>query len=220
MNYFTHALPFLDDPYFAAGSGVPDWLSVVDRQVRVRAKHAEPFVEETDGPTAAIARGVVQHVRDDARFHGTRAFSELSLALAGTVRRALNEESGYRPSFLGHLLVELLLDASLIAENPPRLDAYYQAIESVDGRLVEEVVNRMAPRPTRRLVWLISRFCRERILWDYLEDAKLHVRLNQVMRRVGFAPLPDDFRDVLPAARERVDRAKADLLEGIPVPPR
>ena len=29
MNYFAHALPFLDDPYLAAGTGVPDWLSVV-----------------------------------------------------------------------------------------------------------------------------------------------------------------------------------------------
>ena len=41
MNYFAHALPFLDDdPYFVAGTGVPDWLSVADRDVRVRLKHS------------------------------------------------------------------------------------------------------------------------------------------------------------------------------------
>ena len=32
MNYFAHALPFLDQPYFMAGTAVPDWLTVVDRQ--------------------------------------------------------------------------------------------------------------------------------------------------------------------------------------------
>jgi hypothetical protein len=52
-------------------------------------------------------------------------------------------------------------------------------------------------------------------LWDYLEDGKLLVRLNQVMRRVGLDPLPERFRDVLPAARDLVAEHKADLLEDI-----
>ena len=37
MNYFAHGHRFVDDPYFLAGTAVPDWLSVVDRKVRVRA---------------------------------------------------------------------------------------------------------------------------------------------------------------------------------------
>ena len=48
MNYFAHAYRFLDDPYFAAGTGVPDWLAVADRNVRVRQKHAEPLTEDPD----------------------------------------------------------------------------------------------------------------------------------------------------------------------------
>ena len=32
MNYFAHALPFLDRPYFVAGTAVPDWLTVADRR--------------------------------------------------------------------------------------------------------------------------------------------------------------------------------------------
>ena len=63
---------------------------------------------------------------------------------------------------------------------------------------------------------MIAGFCRERILWDYLEDAKLLVRLNQVMRRVRLGELPDHFRDVLPPARRLVEGRKDELLEGIP----
>lgn len=216
MNYFAHAYRFLDDPYFAAGTGVPDWLSVADRKVRVRRKHAEPLTEDPDPVTAAVARGVIQHVRDDARFHNTRAFTELALDLTAAVRQALDEPSGLRPNFLGHLLVEVLLDASLIADAPARLEAYYAAIESVDGERIQTAVNRMARRPTARLAPAISRFCRERILWDYVEDGKLLLRLNQVMRRVGFARLPDDFRDFFPQTRRRVDARKNELLDGIP----
>jgi len=216
VNYFAHAYRFLDDGYFVAGTAVPDWLTVVDREVRVRLKHAGAFAEDPDPRIAAVACGLMQHVRDDLCFHQTRAFTELSLELTAVVREVLDGESGMRPGFLGHLLVEVLLDARLIAEDPGRLEAYYGLLDTVDARVVQEAVNRMAPRSTKRLAGMISHFCRERILWDYLEDGKLLVRLNQVMRRVKFAPLPDSFRDVLPDARRRVDRRRAELLEGIP----
>ncbi len=217
MNYFAHALPFLDEPYFAAGTAVPDWLSVVDRRVRVRRKHAEPLAADADEVTAAVARGVIQHLGDDARFHEGRCFVELSLGLTARFREVLEEPSGYRPSFLGHLVVELLLDAALVGDEPARLEAYYRVLDAVEPQRVEQAVNRMAPRPTARLAEMISRFCQARILWDYLEDAKLLPRLNQVMRRVGFEPLPDDFRRVLPEARELVAGRRAELLAGIPV---
>jgi len=140
----------------------------------------------------------------------------LSLGLSASARDLLGEEPGFRAAFLGHLLVEVLLDASLIAEETARLEAYYRTIDSVDPRVVEEAVNRMAPRKTTRLALMISRFSEARILWDYLEDAKLLKRLNQVMHRAKLAQLPDRFVDLLPEARRRVDDRKAELLEALP----
>jgi hypothetical protein len=216
MNYFAHAFTFLDDPYFAAGTGVPDWLAVADRACRVRLKHAELFVDDPDATTAAVARGVIQHIRDDMQFHGNKAFVELSLELSTKCDLHLNGETGLRPAFLGHLLVEVLLDAGLIARDRARLDAYYRALAAVDPEAVQVVINRIAQRPTQRLAPMISGFCHHRILWDYLEDARLMVRLNQVMRRVGLAQLPGSFVDLLPDARRSVDRRKDELLDGIP----
>ena len=64
---------------------------------------------------------------------------------------------------------------------------------------------------------MIFLFCRERILWDYGQDDKLLLRMNQVMRRVGFPPLPEGVQELLPAARQLVRRRQHELLEGIPV---
>ena len=216
MNYFAHALHFLDQPYFAAGTAVPDWLSVVDRRVRLRSKHVEPLLSDPDPCVAALAGGILQHLHDDAQFHESRAFVELSLELTAMARDALGADCGFQASFLGHLLVEVLLDASLVAEDGDRLEAYYRALESVDTRQVEQAVNRMAPRPTERLATMICEFRRLRILSDYLEDGKLMVRLGQVMRRVKLGPLPEGFRQVLPQARRLVENRKRELLEGIP----
>ncbi len=212
MNYFAHALPFLDRPYFVAGTGVPDWLTVADRRVRIRSKHAEAFLHNADPSTAEVAAGVLRHLQDDARFHATRAFAETALELSAQVRDALGGETGLRPAFLGHLLTELLLDAALIADAPDRLTVYYQVLDRLDPTDIEAAVNRMAPRPTRRLALFIELFRRERVLWDYREDGKLMVRLNQIMRRVKLDPLPDRFAVVLPAARELVTARKEKLL--------
>jgi hypothetical protein len=216
MNYFAHALPFLDRPYFVAGTAAPDWLTVADRKVRLRSKHVEAFCDDPDASVAAVASGILQHLRDDAQFHATRAFAETSLELTVVVRDAMGGETGLRPAFLGHLLAELLLDAALVADDPGRLRAYYGVLDEVDAQRVEAAVNRMAPWPTERLAVFIDLFRRERILWDYLEDGKLIVRLNQIIRRVRLEPLPDDFAAVLPAARRLVTDRKSVLLEGIP----
>ena len=69
MNYFAHALPFLTDdcdPRFIAGLAVPDWLNVVNRKVKARSKLALGFLTATTSPAEkSVARGVIQHHRDD-----------------------------------------------------------------------------------------------------------------------------------------------------------
>lgn len=214
MNYFTHGRRFVHDPYFLAGTAVPDWLSIVDRKVRARSKHAVRFVEDSDPRVAAVARGVVQHHRDDDWFHQTRAFAELSLKFTVAIRDLLPPDDGLRPSFLGHILVELLLDSQLAAGSPGLLAAYYQSLETIDPAVVESAVNRMATRPTDRLAVLIPRFSAERFLYDYAEDGKLLTRLNHVMRRVKLPQLPDSLASLFPEARRLVAERQAELLAG------
>jgi len=212
MNYFAHALDFLESPYLVAGVATPDWLGVVDRRVRVRSKHALPLIDDADDRVADVARGIVRHHQDDAWFHESAAFHELSWQLTVVTRDALPGDEGFRPSFLGHILVEILLDAELISQKPQRLEKYYQALELLDGDVVEQAVNRMAPRPCQRLAALIPHFCREGFLWDYADDGKLWFRLNQVMRRVTLPPLPESFCRLLPEARRLVSSRAAELL--------
>ena len=213
MNYFAHALPFLDRPWFAAATGIPDWLTVCDRHVRLRSKHATAFLDHADAMVAAVAGGVIQHLRDDARFHGTQAFVTTWLELTAAAREVLDGERGFRPSFLGHLLTEVLLDAALIAERPEALRRYYTALEEVAPAQIEAAVNRMAPRPASRLAALIEGFRRARILSDYAEDGTLMVRLNQVMVRVGCPELPEEFTCILSDARRLVAERQDALLD-------
>lgn len=212
MNYFAHGRRFTDEPYFLAGTAVPDWLNVVARRVKVRSKQARQFIDDADPRVAALARGIQQHHADDGWFHETRAFAELSWNFTARIRDRLPADDGLRPSFLGHILVEILLDACLIAQAPQALESYYRALAEVDSHWLERAVGRMATGHPGSLGDFIPLFLRERFLWDYLDDGKLRYRLNQVMRRVGLAPLPETFADLLPDMRQMVAACSGQLL--------
>jgi hypothetical protein len=188
MNYLAHGWRFAGEPYFLAGTAAPDWLSVIDRKVRLRSKRAAAW------------------------FHATPAFNELNLAFAVEIRDALPGDEGFRPSFLGHVLVELLLDATLAEEEPQRLDDYYAALAALDPAATQRAISHLATQPTERIALLIPRFASERFLYDYLDDAKLLTRLNQVMRRASLPQLPPALAQVFPAMRERVRARRAKLL--------
>ncbi|MFZ5828669.1 MAG: hypothetical protein ACOY3P_01210 [Planctomycetota bacterium] len=219
MNYLAHARTFLDRPYFAAGTAVPDWLTVSDRGVRMRTKIVDPFLAYDEPVVAEVAGGILQHLRDDARFHATPAFIECTTAISRLARRILPDETGFRLGFLGHLLTEVLLDAALADDDRTLLPAYEACLSQIEPRRVAEVVNLISPRPAVRLAAFIEQFLAHRILWDYSEDGKLLMRLNQVMRRVGLEPLPAEFLAVLPEARRLVADRRVALLAGTPAPP-
>jgi hypothetical protein len=220
MNYLAHGWRFVSEPYFLAGTAAPDWLSVIDRKVRLRSRTAAAFTSDGDRIVSAIARGVVQHHADDAWFHATPAFNELSLACAVEIRQALPGDEGFRPTFLGHILVELLLDRALAEDEPRRLDDYYSALAEIDPEATQQAINRLATRPIDGITTLIPRFAAERFLYDYLDDGKLLTRLNHVMRRVGLPQLPLQLADLLPAMHRRVRQRMNELLTSVsPVQP-
>lgn len=198
MNYFAHAIRFLDRPVFAVATGLPDMLSVVDRRMRLRARRVTPFADGSGSFESEVAAGALQHLDDDRWFHSTRCFVETSGELTCLFRKAIgDEDGGARCAFLGHIVTELQLDGALIAAHPELLDRYYDLLHDVDAVALEESVNRMATRESDRLSWLIERFREAQFLRDYGEPARLRFRLNQIMLRVRLAELPESLEEAL-----------------------
>lgn len=208
-------MPLLRDPsrteYALAGIATPDWMGVAAKRTKVRTRHAEPYLQAADPRLSQFAWGVAQHHADDHWFHESAAFARLSLDFARRLREAFADADGMRPWFLGHILVELLLDASLIAREPPLLDQYYERIATVDAAFVEQTVERMTGRTAGDLAWFIGKYVEIRFLADYADDQRLLHRLNQVMKRVNLPEIPTAFLDLLPAMRSAVDESADEL---------
>jgi hypothetical protein len=212
MNFLCHAMPYLDDPLLAVSTGVPDWLSVVDRSIRARGKLARGFLDSDDRELQLVACGVIRHIEDDQWFHGTQAFVETNLQLAVELRDLLPDDAGFRPTFVGHILIEMLLDAFWIRDDPAIGERYYQSIRAISATTIERCVNAITGKPTDQLAKVIERFTEIQFLYDYLDHDKLLFRLNQVMKRVGLTLLPVEVRDWLPDAEKLVESRRQRLL--------
>lgn len=224
MNFLAHGWHCLHRPYLLAGTAAPDWLRVVDRRLRLRPRAMHDWVQGADRVCSEVARGVLRHHADDAWFHATEAFQTLQWECARLLRERLPGDEGFRPSFVGHVLVELLLDAVLAERQPAHLAAYYGALEALDpvelagaigrmtamgsppGAMNGTVLHPAAVEVAGPLAALIERFLCDRFLYDYADDGKLLTRLNRVLDRVGLAPLPEAVQEVLPRMREQVRR--------------
>lgn len=219
MNFLCHALPYLDQPVVAVCTGMPDFLSVIDRKIRARAKTTTPFLESKDPTTRDVAAGILAHIQDDRWFHGGETFVQMNLEFAVELRDRLPGDAGFRPTFVGHILIEMLLDANYLLETPELVASYYDLFAEVPIEDIERAVNEMTGKPSPQIGSTIERFAAIKFLYDYANDDTLMVRLNQVMNRVGLAPLPQAVARWLPQARQKVRANHHRLLQqpGVPM---
>lgn len=197
----------------AAGTAIPDWLSVVDRRVRVRRRRSDRIIGFLLPQEQEIARGALQHLDDDHWFHTSPLFLQLEAKVASWFRGLLPDPADHRPGFLGHIVVELLLDDVIAERTPGILDAYYEVLRRVCPLEIQRVVNQLCVRTTNRLAEFIERFVEARVLYDYADDQRLLLRLNQVLQRVRLDTLDRRFVSILAQARELVRYSAADLLQ-------
>jgi len=204
MNSFCHALPFLDRPYYAVGTSLPDWLSAVDRKCRVRKKKAVQWIDDDDPIVADVAGGVVQHHTDDYWFHTSAVFRDFEMRFAVEVREIYDGDKSMRPGFVAHVMVEMFIDSWLQKNFPGQLERYYEMVAAVDALQVQNAINRFATKPTEKLVPAMERFVAERYIFDYVKDEGAAYRMSRVLQRIGFEPLDDKILPWAATARPQV----------------
>ena len=134
------------------------------------------------------------------------------MELALQLRDQLPGDAGFRPSFVGHILIEMILDGLWIRDDRAHAEAYYAAIRQAPPSTIERCVNVITGKPTTKLAAVIDRFAEIQFLYDYLDHEKMLMRLNQVMSRVGLPALPTTMVRWLPEAQDLVESRRHQLL--------
>lgn len=212
MNYLAHGYRFLDSPEFVAGTAIPDWLRVASPRIRARARLVDAALPVTpDGPERILLQGIRQHHRDDDTFHSSILFQQICETLAGKFRKQMPDPYDHRPGLLGHIVTELLLDNELATRDTELLPRYYAVLANLDPEWIQTTVNTIVYRPAERLAEFIRIFHELQFLYDYADNNRLMMRLNQVLSRAELRPLTSTVFPVFEEGRELL-RRQADLL--------
>jgi hypothetical protein len=211
VNYLAHGWRRTDRPWLLAGTALPDWLSAADRGARlVRGRLSGVEAEKA----RELAEGVRLHFEDDRAFHDHPAFLETEREVIAMLR-AKAPDPRQHCWFLGHVLVEMLLDGWIVRREPERVDAYYASLASLDFGAVIDAATPWLTRPAVGLREYADAFLRHRYLYGYAEDEGLFHRFERVAWRVGLPRPPGALRACIPPARARVE-ARAPEMLGLP----
>ena len=185
---------------------------MLGRRVRATPDRADAHLGDADPRRAALARGVRRHFDDDARFHTSASFAAASAEVAALLRPLREREPTLRPSFVAHVLVEVVLDAELFGRDPARADRYYALLATLDADAMVPLCAPLATQHPAELSVLVRRFLDARFVADYADDRKLARRLDQVFRRTRQPLLADVLPAAMPPIRAAVARRVDDLL--------
>ncbi len=213
MNYLAHAWTLGEGaaPELVLGVSLPDLAGVFDRRAPRLALDAAKRFEEAGEPL--LARGVRAHHAADVCFHALPAFKEECAALRVALQPLAFES--VRLFFLSHLLLEVLLDATLLERDPGLATRFYSSIEASPRTRVAQLVSSKDPAGFER--WM-DRFTKARFLLDYSTDDGVVFRTEQVLNRArqtmggGGAKR---LKEAMPGFRERV-RSRVEVLTDEP----
>jgi len=214
MNYLAHGCRFLADPIYVAGTAIPDWLRVAAPRIRARARLVEQAIAQSANEEhLRLCRGMMQHHSDDDIFHTSVVFQQMCEELALQFRSLMPDRYDHRPGLLGHIVTELLLDSELARRDSTLLPRYYQSLETVDAEWVQEVVNSIVYKPALRLAEFINIFREIEFLYDYADNGRLMMRLNQVLGRAQLEPMEAEVFPVFDHGRRMLQNRADELLQ-------
>ncbi len=121
-------------------------------------------------------------------------------------------------SLAAHVLVEMVLDAWIVAREPSRLDDYYACFTPAQNRTAAMLSASDAPMETEVLA-VLDRFSGVQFLRDYATPEGTVGRFVRLVTHTpfvsGIRPDVDRLVDVTKTAVERFDAGSGELLEQV-----
>lgn len=189
MNLVAHY--YLDrdrvNSYFVVGAATPDLLSIYNSSLRIKARHLRKMSEDQAGRiTPPFLSGLYRHFFADGVFHLSPHFKEQTKRISNMLVEYFPDLDIQRKFFIGHILLELLIDKVLIDENPGILESYYGHFEGLQPfkelkKASELAVGHELPNYEAYM----KKFMRRRYLYEYAKFEHIAWVLRRILRRVS-----------------------------------
>lgn len=184
MNYLSHY--FLDqqseDPYLILGTVLPDLFRVGDRKRRMPEASPDLFSQPSH---KALQTGINKHHLVDRLFHNALFFHKYSKAISKELREVGLEGMPRFQHFYGHILLEILIDKWLLTENPVLVQDFYDLLNRVDLKEVNEFLKlKSLDQHFDSFVQHFNAFLEYRYLEHYLQNGGVVHAMTKIAEKM------------------------------------
>ncbi len=187
MNFIAHFYvdKHVDDSLFFVGVSTPDWVSIFDRNVRVK-ESLMPLIMENEATSDELSfyNGVMRHLEIDRQFHSSSFFTSETREIIRLIEKHLGKENVPRSFFVAHILFELVLDKVLIQADSSLLSRYYEHLENCRIDRMVQLTEWVASTPLPRYDGFLKKFISKRYLYQYTDWDHLIYVLRRILERV------------------------------------
>jgi len=211
MNYLSHF--FIDhkenSPNYNFGLALPDLVNVSKRGWRPE-NHTFPVPDKNVND---IWEGYKQHIAVDAMFHNSALFVKHSKRLRKELEGQGFNQPGIRLFFVGHVLLEMLLDRHILKTRKDIADQFYEQLNLVREPDIESFFETAGTQIPERFLEFFGKFKNSRYLYSYTNSSGIFFAINRLLARTGqpgFDPqLEESFNELI----EREEIFMSDEIE-------
>jgi len=187
MNFLSHFYldQHVDDSLYIVGIATPDLLSIFDSNVRLKERKLPIPMENSATPEQlSIYNGALRHFHVDRIFHSSDFFHKETQLISRLLKAEFKDPPIHRGFFIGHILLELVMDRILVQKDINLVHRYYTHFEKFGVKLMEQKTEWLCRRPLPGYDAFLVRFIERKHLhyykdWDFLKDI-LRRMLNYV----------------------------------------
>lgn len=208
LSHYYHELP-CGDPHFVGGLILPDILSNYSfRAGRVVKLHPWRLKNPENPVQEALSAGVRRHYAVDAAFHDSEYFTRQTHFIEDYIRSRSFDCFPRRIYAIAHVMLEIILDRSLMTKEPGLTDGFYDRLEGVTRHDISMLMARNDhPVDAARVGAHFDEFRRAKFLYDYVDDNRLTALLGRINGRLGNPPMTPADRKNLTTAIYDIEKA-------------
>jgi hypothetical protein len=183
MNYLTHFLidHKKDNPNYNFGLALPDLVNISRRGWRAESQSFPVLNKNVN----EIWNGYQQHFAADAQFHNSELFEKHSKRLRKEFEDQGLNQPGIRLFFVGHVLLEMLLDRHIVKTRRGIADMFYDQLNLVIYSDIESFFMAAGDTIPEKFLEFFERFKDSKYLYSYAENEGMFYALNRLLRRTG-----------------------------------
>jgi len=184
MNFLSHY--YFDrtnnDAHVVMGTVLPDLVKNAAKESNLYPQKNE-FLFKGNPDEENLLLGWKRHLAVDLLFHSSNFFLEKTTELKQLIKPIV-ENTPFRPSFLAHIGLELLLDHLLVEHNLIQVKHFYEKLSAVEEESLSDFLAHCNLKNPEVFFNFLEKFISSKYLLSYQKLENISYALNRICMRL------------------------------------